>query len=91
MIKEDFSFEHLCTKELKVLDRLLPLLGPEGVESIASQGPDAIKSRLRVFSDYENALSEHIYARMPSPAPPVAHEAVFRPRPLMVTVQMVKG
>ena len=95
MRMEDCSFEHLSTEERKALDRLLPLLGSEGVNNLASQGPDAIKARLRVFSEYENALSEHIHARMPSPAPPAvstaAHEVVFRPRPLMVNVQTFEG
>ena len=67
------------------------MLGSEVVNNLASQGPDAIKARLRVFSEYDNALSEHIHARMPSPDPSAVsaavHEVVFRPRPLMVNVQ----
>ena len=92
---EDCSFEHLRTEERKALDRLLPLLDSEGVNNLASQGSDATKARLRVSSEYENALSEHIHARMPSlyplEAPAAAHEVVFKPRPLMVNVQTFEG
>ena len=59
MRREDSSFDHLSDEQRKALDSLLPLLGPVGVD-LASQGPDAVKARLRVFSEYENALSEHI-------------------------------
>ena len=75
MRMEDDSFDHLSDEQRKALDRLLPLLDPDGVDKLASQGPDAVKARLRVFSEYENALSEHIHARMPSPVPPMAPAA----------------
>ena len=95
MRMEDSPFDRLRDEQRKALNRLLPLLGPEGVDNLALQGPDAVKARLRVFSEYENALYEHIHARMPSPAPPVtpaaAHEVVYRPRPLLANVQTFKG
>ena len=43
---EDSSFDHLSDEQLKALDRLLPLLGPEGVDNLALQGPDAVKTRV---------------------------------------------
>ena len=46
---EDDSFDHLSDEQSKALDRLLPLLGPEGVDHLASQGPDAIKAHEVVY------------------------------------------
>ncbi|KAG3027367.1 hypothetical protein PC120_g5494 [Phytophthora cactorum] len=36
------------------LNKLISLLGPEGVSHLASQGPEAVKARLESFSRYEN-------------------------------------
>ncbi|CEG40026.1 uncharacterized protein PHALS_10249 [Plasmopara halstedii] len=42
------------------LNKLMPLLGPEGVQILAAQGPEAIGERLEAFSSHENALLEHL-------------------------------
>ncbi|KAG3110589.1 hypothetical protein PI125_g9912 [Phytophthora idaei] len=57
-------FSNLPPTQQDALNKLMSLLGPEGVSHLASQGPEAVNARLESFSRYENALLEHVQERM---------------------------
>ncbi|KAG3117322.1 hypothetical protein PI124_g3391 [Phytophthora idaei] len=57
-------FANLPSAQQDALNKLMFLLGPEGVSHLASQGPEAINARLKSFSRYENVLLEHVQERM---------------------------
>ena len=92
------QYPHLSAAQREGLSKLTFLLGTEGVAHLATQGPDAIDSRLAAFSSYENALFEHLQEKMAgaSTAPDVAApsasaDAGSRPKPLMVSVKTFEG
>ncbi|KAG3110053.1 hypothetical protein PI124_g8089 [Phytophthora idaei] len=49
-------FTNLPPAQQDARNKLMSLLGPEGVSHLASQGPEAVNARLESFSRYENAL-----------------------------------
>ncbi|GMF40222.1 unnamed protein product [Phytophthora fragariaefolia] len=73
----------------------MPLLGPEGVSHLASQGLDAVNARLEAFSSYEKALLEHLQQRMTavtaSATPMTTSTSGPKPKPLMVSVKTFEG
>ncbi|CEG49899.1 uncharacterized protein PHALS_07636 [Plasmopara halstedii] len=77
------------------LNKLLSLLGPEGVQNLVAQGSNAINARLEAFPSYENALLEHLQQRMSasfaSMTPPSVTDDFPRPKPLMVGVEAIEG
>ncbi|CEG38219.1 uncharacterized protein PHALS_08306 [Plasmopara halstedii] len=77
------------------LNKLMSLLGPEGVQHLVAQGPKAIGSRLEAFSNFENALLEHLQQRtsasFASMTPLSVTEDFPRPKPLMVSVKAFEG
>lgn len=94
MRMEDASFDHLSDEQHQTLGRLLPLLGPEGVDHLKLQAPDVVKERLRVFLEYEKALSKHIAVKTtpaPTATPAAIQKMVYRPRPLQVNVLTFEG
>ncbi|KAG3056692.1 hypothetical protein PI124_g23772 [Phytophthora idaei] len=56
-------FANLPPAQQDALNKLMPLLGPEGVSHLAAQGPEAVNARLEPFSRYESALLEHVQER----------------------------
>ncbi|ETI55110.1 hypothetical protein F443_02189, partial [Phytophthora nicotianae P1569] len=44
--------------------KLMSLLGPEGIAHLASQGSEAVTTRLEAFASYEKALLEHVQERV---------------------------
>ncbi|GMF54825.1 unnamed protein product [Phytophthora fragariaefolia] len=89
------QFAHLPSSQQDPLNKLMSLLGPEGVFHLASQGPDAVNARLEVFSSYENALLEHLQQRMTtvtaSTTPTTTLTNGPKPTPLMVSVNTFEG
>ncbi|GMF47504.1 unnamed protein product [Phytophthora fragariaefolia] len=89
------QFAHLPSSQQDALKNLMPLLGPEGVSHLASQGPDAVNARLEAFSSYENALLEHLQQRMTavtaSATPMNTSTSGPKPKPLMVSVNTFEG
>ncbi|KAG4039964.1 hypothetical protein PC123_g24488 [Phytophthora cactorum] len=75
------------------LNKLISLLGPEGVSHLASQGPEAVNARLESFSRYENALLEHVQERMSAAtaAAPAKREGSTRSKPLLMSVKTFEG
>ncbi|CEG49564.1 Retrotransposon gag domain [Plasmopara halstedii] len=77
------------------LNKLMFLLGPEGVQHFVAQGPEAIGARLEAFSYYENALLEHLQQKMSasfaSMSPPSVTDDFRRPKSLMVSVKVFEG
>ncbi|KAG7376146.1 hypothetical protein PHYPSEUDO_014211 [Phytophthora pseudosyringae] len=75
--------------------KLMSLLGPEGVSHLAAQGPDAVNTRLEAFSNYGNALLEHLQQRMTaavlSMASTAAQDGASRPKLLIVNVKTFEG
>ncbi|KAG3080703.1 hypothetical protein PI125_g20369 [Phytophthora idaei] len=57
-------FTNFPPAQQDALNKLMSLLGPEGVSHLASQGPEAVIALLESFSRYENALLEHVHERM---------------------------
>ncbi|CAH0478048.1 unnamed protein product [Peronospora belbahrii] len=49
------------------LQKLLPILGPKGVD--IAQGEDEGNKRIHMLDEYNKALVEHVRAQMPSSAP----------------------
>ncbi|KAF1793207.1 hypothetical protein GQ600_14889 [Phytophthora cactorum] len=84
---------NLAQAEQDALNKLMSLLGPEGVTRLASQGPDAANVRLESFSRYENALLEHVQERMSAAtaAASATREGSPRPKPLLVSVKTFEG
>ncbi|KAG4049188.1 hypothetical protein PC123_g15529 [Phytophthora cactorum] len=86
-------FTNLPPAQQDALNKLMSLLGPEGVSHLASQGPEAVNARLESFSRYENALLEHVQERMSAAtaAASATREGSTRPKPLLVSVKTFKG
>jgi hypothetical protein len=65
------------------------------VAHLASQGPDAVNARLEAFSQYENALLEHVQQKMTestvSVTPRPASDGAPRAKPLTVSVKTFEG
>ncbi|POM81140.1 LOW QUALITY PROTEIN: Hypothetical protein PHPALM_929 [Phytophthora palmivora] len=79
---EQAAFANLAPGQQEALKKLMSLLGPED--------PDAINARLEPFSNYENALLEHIQQRMSTAATSMTAAALqgsTRPKPLMLSFQ----
>jgi len=84
------QFAHLTPNQQDGLKKLMSLVGPEGVAHLASQGPDAVNMRLEAFSQYENALLEHVQQKMTevtASATPRPSSDGASPKPLMVSVK----
>ena len=91
---EQNAFAHLTPSQQDTLNKLMSLLGPEGMTHLASQGPDAINARLEAFSSYENALLEHIQQRVKAKTPqasPSQESRLSKPKPLMLSVKIFNG
>ncbi|GMF58228.1 unnamed protein product [Phytophthora fragariaefolia] len=87
------QFAHLPQSQQDALQKLMSLLGPEGVSHLTSQGSDAVNARLEAFSRYENALLEHLQQRMTAvtaSATPTTTSTSW-PKPLMVSVKTFEG
>ncbi|KAG3077357.1 hypothetical protein PI124_g22151 [Phytophthora idaei] len=82
-------FTNLPPAQQDALNKLMSLLGPEGVSHLASHGPEAVNTRLESFSRYENALLEHVQERMS--AATATREGSTRPKPLLVSVKTFEG
>jgi hypothetical protein len=89
------QFAHLTPNQQDGLKKLMSLVGPEGVAHLASQGPDAVNMRLEAFSQYENALLEHVQQKMTeataSATPRPSSDGAPRAKPLMVSVKTFEG
>ncbi|CEG48403.1 Retrotransposon gag domain [Plasmopara halstedii] len=72
----------------------MSLLGPEGVQHLAAQDPEAIGARLEAFMSYENALLEHLQQKMSasfaSMASPSVTDDSLRSKSLMVSVMVLE-
>lgn len=88
-------FAQLTPSQQDGLNKLMSLIGPEGVSHLASQGPDVVNARLEAFSNYENALLEHIQKKMTDVAAASASRQSSndapRAKPLMVSVKTFEG
>ncbi|KAG3123850.1 hypothetical protein PI126_g23516 [Phytophthora idaei] len=85
-------FTNLPPAQQDALNKLMSLLGPEGVSHLASQGPEAVNVRLESFSRYENALLEHVQERISAAtAASATREGSTRPKPLLVSVKTFEG
>ncbi|KAG4061614.1 hypothetical protein PC123_g3513 [Phytophthora cactorum] len=86
-------FTNLPPAQQDALNKLMSLLGPEGVSHLASQSPEAVNARLESFSRSENALLEHVQERMSAATAAVSatREGSTRPKPLLVSVKTFKG
>ncbi|KAG3230413.1 hypothetical protein PI124_g24489 [Phytophthora idaei] len=86
-------FTNLPPAQQDALNKLMSLLGPEGVAHLASQGPEAVNARLESFSRYENALLEHFQEGMSATtvAASATREGYTRPKPLLVSVKTFEG
>ncbi|KAG3114154.1 hypothetical protein PI124_g6708 [Phytophthora idaei] len=82
-------FTNLPPVQQDALNKLMSLLGPEGVSHLASQGPEAVNARLESFSRYENALLKHVQERISAAS--ATREGSTRPKPLLVSVKTFKG
>ncbi|KAG3206360.1 hypothetical protein PC128_g870 [Phytophthora cactorum] len=80
---------NLAPAEQDALNKLMSLLGPEGVTRLASQGPDPANVQLESFSRYENALLEHVQERMSAAtaAASATRDGSPKPKPLLVSVK----
>jgi hypothetical protein len=89
------QFAHLALNQQDGLKKLMSLIGPDGVAHLASQGPDAVNARLEAFSQYENALLEHVQQKMTeataSVTPRSSSNDASRAKPLMVSVKTFEG
>ncbi|KAG3140498.1 hypothetical protein PI124_g16720 [Phytophthora idaei] len=87
------AFTNLPPVQQDALNKLMSLLGPEGVSYLASQGPEAVNARLESFSRYENALLEHVQERMSAAtaAASATREGLTRPKPLLVSAKTFEG
>ncbi|KAG3127019.1 hypothetical protein PC128_g27150 [Phytophthora cactorum] len=86
-------FTNLPPAQQDALNKLMSLLGPEGVCHLASQGPEAVNVRLKSFSRYENALLEHAQERVSvvTAAASATREGSTRLKPLLVSVKTFEG
>ncbi|KAG3230719.1 hypothetical protein PI124_g24183 [Phytophthora idaei] len=86
-------FRNLPLALQDALNKLMSLLGPDGVSHPASQGPEAVNARLESFSRYENALLEHVQERMSAAmaAASATRDGSTRSKPLLVSVKTFKG
>jgi len=89
------QFAHLPPNQQEGLKKLMSLIGPDGVAHLASQGPDAVNGRLEAFSQYDNALLEHVQQKMTAAAasvtPRPASDGAPRAKLLMVSVKTFEG
>jgi hypothetical protein len=83
------QFAHLTPNQQDGLKKLMSLIGPEGVAHLASQCPDAVNMRLEAFSQYENALLEHVQQKMTEAT--ATPRRARRAKPLMVSVETFEG
>ncbi|KAG2771833.1 hypothetical protein PC116_g20563 [Phytophthora cactorum] len=86
-------FTNLPPAQQDALNKLMSLLGPEGVSHHASQGPEAVNARLESLSRSENAPLEHVQERMSAatPAASATREGSTRLKPLLVSVKTFEG
>ncbi|KAG3172679.1 hypothetical protein PC128_g18470 [Phytophthora cactorum] len=86
-------FANLPPAQQDAHNKLMSLLGPEGVSHLASQGPEAVNARLESFSRYEKALLEHVQERMSAAtaAASATREGSTRLKPLLVSVKTFEG
>ncbi|KAG3243148.1 hypothetical protein PI124_g12022 [Phytophthora idaei] len=86
-------FTNLPPAQQGALNKLISLLGPEGVSHLASQGQEAANARLESFSRYENALLEYFQERMSAAtaATSATHEGSTRPKQLLASVKIFEG
>ncbi|KAG3235940.1 hypothetical protein PI124_g19037 [Phytophthora idaei] len=84
-------FTNLPPAQQDALNKLMSLLGPEGVSHLASQGPEAVNARPESFSRYENALLEHGQEWMSAATAAATREGPTRPKPLLVSVKTFEG
>ena len=83
-------FAHLTAGQQDGLRKLMSLMGLEAVTQLLAQGPDAVNERLEAFSNYENALLEHIQQGLASSQAAPPHEGL-RPRTLKLSVDTFLG
>ncbi|KAG2978241.1 hypothetical protein PC120_g25355 [Phytophthora cactorum] len=83
-------FTNLPPAQQDALNKLMSLLGPEGISHLASQGPEAVNTRLESCSRYENTLLEHAQERMSAATAAVSatREGSTRPKPLLSKQQL---
>ncbi|KAG2840375.1 hypothetical protein PC112_g3759 [Phytophthora cactorum] len=86
-------FTNFPPAQQDALNKLMFLLGPEGISHLASQGPEAVNARLESLSRYENALLEHAQERMSAAtaAASATREESTRPKPFLVSVKTIEG
>ncbi|KAG3077171.1 hypothetical protein PI124_g16267 [Phytophthora idaei] len=86
-------FVTLPPAQQDALNKLISLLGPDVVPHLASQGPEAINTRLESVSRFENVLLEHVQESMSAAtaAMSVTREGSTRPKPLRVSVEPFEG
>ncbi|KAG2784867.1 hypothetical protein PC116_g2898 [Phytophthora cactorum] len=86
-------FTNLPPAQQDALNKLMSLLGPEGISHLESQGPEAVNARLESCSRYENALLEHVQERMSAAtaAASVPREVSTKLKPLLVSVKTFDG
>ncbi|CEG39663.1 uncharacterized protein PHALS_09900 [Plasmopara halstedii] len=77
------------------LNKLMSLLGPEGIQHLVAQGPEAIGARLEAVPSYENAQLEYLQQEMSasfsSMTPPSVTDDFPRPMPPMMSVKVFEG
>ncbi|CAH0474308.1 unnamed protein product [Peronospora belbahrii] len=91
----EMSAVGLSQAQQEGLQKLLPILGPKGVEYLIAQGEEEVNKRIHILEEYNNALVEHVKAQMPSSAPSpmatMAQEVVRRPKPIQMEVDKFDG
>ncbi|KAG3119683.1 hypothetical protein PI125_g1830 [Phytophthora idaei] len=86
-------FTNLPPAQQGALNKLMSLLGHEGVSRLASQGPEVVTARLESFSRCESALLEHVQEKMSAAtaAASATREGSARPKPIPVSVKTFEG
>ncbi|KAG2937684.1 hypothetical protein PC115_g4084 [Phytophthora cactorum] len=84
-------FTNFPPAQQDALNKLMFLLGPEGISHLASQGPEAVNARLESLSRYENALLEHAQERMSAAtaAASATREESTRPKPFLCVALVI--
>ncbi|CAH0480473.1 unnamed protein product [Peronospora belbahrii] len=87
---DEMSAGNLSQAQQEGLQKLLPILGPKGVEYLIAQGEEEVNNLIRMLDEYNKALVEHVKAQMlssaPSPMATMAQEVVRRPKPIQMEV-----
>ncbi|CAH0518737.1 unnamed protein product [Peronospora belbahrii] len=92
---EETSAAGLLQAQQEGFQKLLPIIGPKGVEYLITQGEEEVNKRIHMLAEYNKALVEHVNAQMPSyarsPMATMAQEVVRRPKPIQMKVDKFDG